>query len=81
MGSQLRLIRVLKPFKIARLMKLGKSSAVITILMDYYEISPKQGKTLQVCQYGVQYGVPVWCASMVCQYVRQSVAARVRVSV
>jgi hypothetical protein len=69
-GSQLRLIRVLKPFKIARLMKLGKSSAVITILMDYYEISPKQGKTLQVCQYGV----PVWC-------VRQSVAARVRVSV
>jgi hypothetical protein len=53
MGSQLRLIRVLKPFKIARLMKLGKSSAVITMLMDYYEISPTQGKTLQV---GVRVG-------------------------
>jgi len=61
---------VLKPFKIARLMKLGKSSAVITILMDYYEISPKQGKTLQVCQYGV----PV-CASVRCRAcARQRVA-------
>ena len=49
----MRLIRVLKPFKIARLMKLGKSSAVITMLMDYYEISPTQGKTLQV---GVRVG-------------------------
>ena len=44
----LRLVRAIKPFKIARLMKLGKSAAVITVLMDYYEISPKQGKTLQV---------------------------------
>ena len=46
--AQLRLIRAIKPLKIARLMKLGKSTAVITVLMDYYEISPKQGKTLQV---------------------------------
>ena len=38
----------MKPFKIARLLKLGKSAAVITVLMDFYEISPKQGKTLQV---------------------------------
>ena len=41
--GQLRLIRAIKPFKIARLMKLGKSAAVITVLMDFYEISPKQG--------------------------------------
>jgi hypothetical protein len=47
-GGELRMIRAIKPLKIARLMKLGKSRAVVTRLMDSYEISPKQGKTVQL---------------------------------
>ena len=47
-GGELRMICAIKPLKIDRRMKLGKSRAVITRLMDSYEISPKQGKTVQL---------------------------------
>ena len=66
-GQQVRLIRAMKPFKIARLLKLGKSAAVITVLMDYYEISPKQGKTLQVSGAGfAQQRLAYRCSKMCC---------------
>ena len=50
-SGQLRFIRAIKPlrwFKIARIMKLGKAGPIINLLMDYWNISPKQGKTFKV---------------------------------
>ena len=50
-GSQLRIIRVIKPmrwFKIMRLAKLGKGESLITVVMDYWNISPKQGKAMKI---------------------------------
>lgn len=41
------MIRAIKPlrwFKIARIMKLGKAGPIIHLLMDYWNITPKQGK-------------------------------------
>ena len=45
------MIRAIKPLrwlKIARIMKLGKAGPIINILKDYWNISPKQGKTVKV---------------------------------
>jgi CRP-like cAMP-binding protein len=50
-NASLRIIRAIKPlrwFKIARVMKLGKAGPLVLKIMDYYNISPKQGKTLKV---------------------------------
>ena len=44
----LRVVRALKPLrfiKIIRIMKVGKAGPLIAHLMDYWNISPKQGKT------------------------------------
>ena len=50
-AGQLRLIRAVKPIrfvKIARIMKVGRVAQVIAMLMDYMNISPKQGKTMKL---------------------------------
>jgi len=50
-GSQLRMIRVIKPlrwFKIMRIAKLGKGESLVTVVMDYWNISPKQGKAMKI---------------------------------
>ena len=50
-GSQLRIIRAIKPlrwFKIGKVMRLGEFGAVINLLMDYLNVSPRHGKTLKV---------------------------------
>ena len=42
------MVRALKPLrfiKIIRIMKVGKAGPLIAHLMDYWNISPKQGKT------------------------------------
>jgi len=50
-SGQLRIIRVLKPlrwFKLARIAKLGKAENVVNFLMDFFLITPRQGKTAKV---------------------------------
>ncbi len=47
----LRLIRAIKPlrwFKIARIMKMGKITRIVTLLFDHWNISPKNGKEFLV---------------------------------
>ena len=47
----LRLIRAIKPlrwFKIARIMKLGKAQGIVHLLLDHWNISPKNGKEFMV---------------------------------
>jgi hypothetical protein len=46
----MRFVRVIKParlFKIARIVKLAKGGAVITIMMDRMGVSPKSGKSFR----------------------------------
>ena len=50
-SGPLRFIRVMKPlrwFKLARIMKLGKMSEVSNSLMDYFNISPRAGRGMKV---------------------------------
>jgi CRP-like cAMP-binding protein len=49
-SGALRMIRSIKPlrwFKIFRVLKLGKAAPLAFRVMDYYNISPKQGKTFR----------------------------------
>ena len=49
--AQLRMIRVVKPlrwFKLARIVKLAKGGFVMNLLMDYFNISPKASQTVKV---------------------------------
>ena len=50
-SGQLRMIRAIKPIrfvKILRIMKVSKAGPLIHMMMDYWNISPKQGKTLKL---------------------------------
>jgi len=50
-SGQLRFIRAIKPlrwFKLARIMKLGKSAAIANFFMDYFNISPRAGRGVKV---------------------------------
>lgn len=50
-GGQLRMIRVLKPlrwFKLARIVKLKKADQIMNAVADYFLISPRQSKTVKV---------------------------------
>ena len=50
-AGEMRFVRVIKPlrwFKIARILKLAKGRDVVTSFMDHFAISPNQSKTLQV---------------------------------
>ena len=49
-SGTLRMIRCIKPlrwFKILRVMKLGKAAVLVNLIMDHFNISPKQGKTFR----------------------------------
>jgi hypothetical protein len=51
-STQLRFIRILKPlrwFKLARVIKINKASAAIDFIVDYFSISPSVHKTLTLC--------------------------------
>ena len=50
-SERLRFVRAIKPvrwFKIARVMKIAKAGPLIHMMMDYWNISPKQGKTISI---------------------------------